>query len=86
MRAYLNALRTVCDLLIWVETTAPDTDDRPQKKNKTSVWNHAVNTMILREFPDIYIVGVEAASVHWHHTDNVHLNDTWYRTLAKSFN
>lgn len=85
VRAYLNALRTVCDLLVWVETTAPDTDDRPQKMSKTSVWNHAVNTMILRDFPDIYIVGVEAASVHWHHTDNVHLDSIWYRTLAKLF-
>ncbi|GMI48428.1 hypothetical protein TrCOL_g11240 [Triparma columacea] len=85
VNAYLKGLHTVCSHLVWIDTTAPATDNYHQKLNKTLVWNRAVNGMILKDFHDVYIVGVGGASVHWPHVDNVHLDAAWYSALAKLF-
>lgn len=90
VKQYLQLLGSVCSNIVWVETTAPKTNWRKQKKEKTKEWNDAVNDMIHSDLPDVYIIKVYEASLNWVardlYRDNVHLNEEWYYELSKLFN
>ena len=80
VRWYLELLAEQCQHIVWLSTTAPDTDDRPQKRNQTKAWGHAVRNMmgthvVLRE-KALYL-DVFEASTTYEHSDNSTLLMFW---------
>lgn len=73
---YLHLLAEQCDVLLWLATSSPETDDFPQKINATHAWGLAVKDMMEQDAvlgtKSVYI-DVFEASRDFPHKDN----STW---------
>jgi hypothetical protein len=86
VRWYLELLHpTVCQYIIWLYTTAPQTEDFLQKTSVLKKWNEAVPDMIAGHNElsrSSVIIDHFEASRKWPHNDNVHLNQKFYKALG----
>ena len=83
VRSYIGLLVNVCGHIIWLDSTAPKTDNKPQKKWRLKLWNKMVSSMLKQNFSSkVTIISVFDASTRTYHNDNVHLAISWYRSLS----
>ena len=70
---YLHLLADVCQSILWLATTAPQSDDFAQKINTTKDWGTAVQRLIENDGvlqPKTLYINVFAASRTFPHRDN----------------
>jgi hypothetical protein len=83
---YLSLLSQQCEYIIWIATTAPETDQRVQKISQTQSWNVGVKNILSRTpelLHKIAFVDVFEASRSWPHRDNIHMDSAWYEQLGR---
>ena len=81
--------QSVCGHIVWIHTTAPQTESKNQKTPRFQVWNDGV-LRLLEQGPDTLrqkasVIDVFEASKKYPHADNVHLQREWYVDLGKLF-
>ena len=84
-----HLLQSVCAHIVWIHTTAPQTESKAQKTPRFKVWNDGVLRLLERS-PDalrqkVSVIDVFEASKHYPHADNVHLHNDWYVDLGQIF-
>jgi hypothetical protein len=87
---YLRLLRSQCESLIWLGTTAPvkvvATKKKKQTISLTKTWNDGVRSLLLAQtYAELQAVFVDVfdASLTWEHEDNIHLTPDWYQQLPE---
>ena len=86
---YIQVMRPQCELIIWLGPTMPaGRYDYPLTPALTTAWNKAVRTMIDAAPPELHTVFVDvlkASEYEGFLRDNIHMEDSWYETLAAFF-
>jgi hypothetical protein len=82
---YLRQLEKVCGHFVWIQTSAPATNDYLQKIERVKVWNQNVLHLLTTSFNSTAtVVDIFDASRKAKHGDNVHLEIKFYRALAET--
>ena len=80
-----HLLNPLCGHFVWIHLTAPFNETFPQKTPRLKRWNDGVLQM-LHTSPELRhkasVVDLFAASQHWKHRDNVHMDWKWYVSLG----
>lgn len=81
-----HLLNPLCGHFVWIHLTAPFNETYNQKTPRLKRWNEGVLQMLNRS-PDLKhkasVLDVFAASQHWKHKDNVHMDRSWYVSLGE---
>jgi hypothetical protein len=83
---YLNLLNPHCSSIVWLSTTAPQTEQYFQKVNDTLLCNQGVQGILSRSHElrtKSVFVDVFEASRSWPHRDNIHMDSVWYAKLGQ---
>ena len=85
VKRYIELMLPHCSYIFWVTTTAPESNGRVQKIEKTRMWNDRVTQMIQSVFhqSNVVIIDVYEKSLVANHLDNVHMDQSWYQQLNK---
>ena len=81
---YITLMLPHCSYVIWLDTTAPETDRYLQKRDRIAQWNDMTSDMIRSSFSQhLIMLHIFNASLLAKHDDNIHLHSSWYRSLNK---
>lgn len=81
---FVDLLSAQCDHIIWLSNNCPRAESYEQKMNKTQEWNLGVRDRLHRR-NNTSFVDIFEASIMYHHADNIHMDNTWYKLLGAMF-